>query len=101
MSRRKTWPPSPPETDGSGRRPTSPHGPVYGRRRGDTPQPGDQDVLSALVWAGKSQEGGPHRLYAETADHAQRDAQASDALADGAASARLTIKTIADTNSTY
>jgi len=36
------------------------------------------------------------RLYAETADNAQRDAQASDALADGAASARLTIKTVAD-----
>ena len=30
-----------------------------------------------------------------TADHAQRDAEASDAPADGTASARLTVKTVA------
>ncbi len=30
-------------------------------------------------------------------DHTQRDAQASDALADGTASARVTVKTVADT----
>jgi len=39
---------------------------------------------------------GPHRLYAGTADHTYRDAQASDALADGTASARLTVNTAAD-----
>ena len=42
---------------------------------------------------------GPHRLYAETADHTQRDAQASDALADGTVSARLSVKTVADPKS--
>lgn len=42
---------------------------------------------------------GPHRLNAETADHTQRDAQVSDALADGTASAYLTVKTVADTKS--
>ena len=40
-------------------------------------------------------------LYAETADHAQCDAQASDALADGTASARLTVKTVADPQSAF
>ncbi len=40
---------------------------------------------------GKSQEGGARHLYGETADDTQRDAQASDALADGTASARLTV----------
>ena len=69
---------------------------VYGGHRGDTVQPGNQDVLSALVWTGQSQEGGARRLHAETADHAQRHAQASDALADRTASARLTVKTVAD-----
>ena len=39
---------------------------------------------------------GPHRLYAGTADYTQCDAQASDALADGIASVRLTINTVAD-----
>mgnify|MGYP001583160327 FL=1 len=34
----------------------------------------------SAVGGGKSQEGGPRRLYAETADHAQRHAEASDAL---------------------
>lgn len=70
--------------------------PLHSRRRGDTRQPGYQDVLTAVVWGGKSQEGGPHRLYAETADHTQRNAQTSDALADGTASTRLTVKTVAD-----
>lgn len=65
---------------------------VYGGHRGDTVQPGNQNVLSALVWTGQSQEGGARRLHAETADHAQ----ASDVLADRTASARLTVKTVAD-----
>ena len=39
---------------------------------------------------------GTHRLYAETADHTQREAQASDALTNGIASGRLTVKTVAD-----
>ena len=52
----------------------------------------------SAVGGGKSQEGGPRRLYAETADHAQRHPEASDALADGTASARLTVKTVADPN---
>ena len=47
---------------------------------------------SLFPWTGKSQEGGSRRLYAETADDTQRHAQASDALADGTASARLTVK---------
>jgi hypothetical protein len=34
-----------------------------------------------------------HRLYA-TDDHTQRDAQASDGLADGIASASFTVKTV-------
>ena len=38
----------------------------------------------------------PHRLYAETADHTQRDTKASDTLADGTASGRMTVKTVAD-----
>jgi hypothetical protein len=42
---------------------------------------------------------GPHRLCAETDDHTQRDAQASDTLADGTASVRLTVKTVADPKS--
>ena len=77
---------------------TDPKSRTYGGHRGDTVQPGNQDVLSALVWIGQSQEGGARRLHAETADHAQRHAQASDALADGSASARLTVKTVADPN---
>jgi len=81
-----------------GRTRTGPGHRVYGGHRGDTVQPGNQDVLSALVWSGQSQEGGARRLHAETADYAQRHAQASDALANGSASARLTVKTVADPN---
>ena len=42
---------------------------------------------------------GPHRLYAEAADHTQLDAQASNARADGTASARVTVKTVVDPKS--
>jgi hypothetical protein len=63
---------------------------------GDRLQPGSQTVLSALVWAGQCQEGGSHRLYAETADDTQRDTQATQALADGTAATCLTVKTVAD-----
>ena len=35
-------------------------------------------------------------MYAETADDTQRDAHASDALADGIALAHLRVKTVAD-----
>ena len=79
-----------------GRTRTGPGHVVYGGHRGDTVQPGNQNILSALVWGGKSQEGGARRLYAQATDHAQCDAQASDALADGTASACLTAKTVAD-----
>lgn len=64
--------------------------------RGDTLQSGYQDVLSAIVWGGQSQEGGPDRLHAETADHPERDVQTSASPAPGPGSVCLTVKTVAD-----
>jgi hypothetical protein len=75
------------ETDGGGRTCAGP---------GDTLQPGNQDLLSALMWAGQDQEGGSQRLYAETADDTQRDIRASDALANGTVSPGMTVKTVTD-----
>ena len=40
-------------------------------------KPVTQDALSASVGSGQSQEDSALRLYAETADHAQREAQSS------------------------
>lgn len=57
--------------------------------RGDTLQSCYQHILSAIVWGGQSQEGGPDRLHAETADHPERDAQTSDPLAPGPGSVCL------------
>ena len=71
---------------------------LYGGDCGGTLQSSHSRVLSARVWTGKSQEGGARRLYAETADHAHRDAQASDVLADDTAATGLTVKTVADPN---
>ena len=52
--------------------------------------------LANLLGEMRNREG-PDRLYAETADHnTQRDAQSSDALADGTASVRLPVGTVAD-----
>ena len=82
-----------------GRTRTGPGRLVYGGHRGDTVQPDDQDVRSPFVWIGKSQESRTRRLYAETPDDTERDAQAADSLAGGTAAARLTVKTVADPTS--
>jgi hypothetical protein len=58
-----------------------------------------REMFDCKTWHsffGKSQEGDARRLYVETADDTQRDAHASDALADGTASAHLRVKTVAD-----
>ena len=57
-----------------------------------------KDGLATPLGEMRNREG-PHRLYAETADHTQRDAQASDALVDGTVSARLSVKIVADPKS--
>ena len=54
-----------------------------------------------MVWDGKSQERGSHCPYEETADYAQHDAHASDALADETTSACLTVKTVTHLVCTY
>ena len=59
--------------------------------------PTDKMFYQWLVGGGKSQERGSHCLYTETADQARYDVHAPDALADGTASARWTVKTVADT----
>jgi len=54
-----------------------------------------REMFDCKTWHsffGKSQEGDARRLYVETADDTQRDDHASDALADGTASAHLTVK---------
>src|SRR4029077_2679488 len=88
---------APREPDGLGRTRTGARCALYGRDRGRSVQSGDPSLLSALAASGQSQEGRPHRLYAEVADDSQCDAETSDALARGGGTPCLNLKTVADT----
>ena len=57
--------------------------------------PLSSNVLSERVCGRQSQQGGPDRLHAETADHPECDAHTSDSLASGSGSACVIVKTVA------
>jgi hypothetical protein len=83
------------DAHGLGRPRAGPSRAVDGDPRGHPIQSRDPRVLSALVCSRQTPKGGLDRLHAEAAAYPQCDAQTSDALAPGAGSTCVTVKTVA------
>ena len=88
---------APRQTDGLGRARTGTRRSLYGRDRRGPIQCGDPSLLSALAASGKGQEGGAHRLHAQTPLHPQCNAETSNSLARSGGIPCLNFKTVADT----